>query len=116
MKDNVPDSEKAQYPYRGVLFSVDTGNKIDNVTVVASARDVGNFGAGYIAGNNGLTWGTARLGYDALQSNQQGTFTTEGQTTQQAQRVGHNVGYQKYIKRQAEIYKSQSSNPLRGPK
>jgi hypothetical protein len=92
MKDNVPDSEKAQYPYRGVLFSVDTGNKIDNVTVVASARDVGNFGAGYIAGNNGLTWGTARLGYDALQSNQQGTFTTEGQTTQQAQRVGHNVG------------------------
>jgi hypothetical protein len=68
------------------LFSVDTGDKTDNVTVIASARDIGNFGAGYIAGNNGLTWGTARLGFDALQSKQQGTFATEGQTTQMAQK------------------------------
>ncbi len=113
---DIPKDERAAYTYRGVLFSVDTGDKKDNVGVFASARDVGNFGAGYIAGNNGLTWGTARLGFDALQSKQQGTFATEGQTTQQAQRVGHNVGYKKYTDRRVEVYRSQSSNPLRGPK
>ena len=116
MEGNVPDSEKTQYAYRGVLFSIDTGDKADNVAVVASARDIGNFAAGYIAGNNGLTWGTSRLGFDTLQSKQQGTFATEGQTTQQAQRVGHNVGFKKYIDRRVEVYKTQSSNPLRGPK
>ncbi|MDQ0478293.1 RHS repeat-associated protein [Chryseobacterium sp. MDT2-18] len=105
-----------QYSYRGVLFSVDTGDKTDNVSVIASARDIGNFGAGYIAGNNGLTWGTARLGFDALQSKQQGTFATEGQTTQMAQKIGHTLGHKNYDSRRAAVYKSQSSNPLRGPK
>ncbi|WP_336687738.1 RHS repeat-associated core domain-containing protein [Chryseobacterium bernardetii] len=127
-KTNGPDGEAGgtdkrpegmtvtQYTYRGVLFSVDTGDKTDNVTVIASARDIGNFGAGYIAGNNGLNWGTARSGFDALQSVQDGKLSTEGQTTQQAQRVGHNVGYKKYNDRRVNTYKSQSSNPLRGPK
>ena len=92
MNGNVPDDQKTQYTYRGVLFSVDTGDKTDNVGVVASARDIGNFGAGYIAGNNGLTWDTARLGFDALQSKQEGKLSTEGKPTQQAQKVGHNVG------------------------
>ncbi|MFY7815530.1 MAG: RHS repeat-associated core domain-containing protein, partial [Chryseobacterium taeanense] len=86
-----------QYTYRGVLFSLDTGNKTDNVAVIASARDIGNFGAGYIAGNNGLSWGMARLGFDALQSKQEGKLATEGQTTQQAQKVGFNVGRQVWI-------------------
>ncbi|WP_330746901.1 DUF6443 domain-containing protein [Chryseobacterium sp. CP-77] len=105
-----------QYTYRGLLFSVNTGDKTDNVTVIASARDIGNFGAGYIAGNNGLTWGTGRLGFDALQSWQQRSFATEGQTTQMAQKVGHSLGYKKYTERRVNAYKSQSSNPLRGPK
>ena len=112
----IPKEERAAYTYRGVLFSVDTGDKADNVAVVASARDVGNFAAGYIAGNNGLTWGTGRLGFDALQSWQQGGLATEGQTTQQAQKVGHTLGHKNYNNRRAAVYKSQSSNPLRGPK
>lgn len=116
MKDNVPKDKMTAYTYRGVLFSADTGDKTDNVSVIASARDIGNFGAGYIAGNNGLTWGTARGGFDALQSAQDGKLSTEGQTSQQAQRAGHNVGYKKYNDRRVNTYKSQSSNPLRGPK
>ncbi|ALR29631.1 hypothetical protein ATE47_03405 [Chryseobacterium sp. IHB B 17019] len=112
----IPKEERAAYTYRGVLFSVDTGDKADNVAVVASARDVGNFAAGYIAGNNGLTWGTGRLGFDALQSWQQGGLATEGQTTQQAQKVGHTLGHKNYNNRRAAVYKTQSSNPLRGPK
>ena len=113
---NIPDNQKNQYKYRGVLFSVDTADKTDNVSVIASARDIGNFGAGYIAGNNGLTWGAARAGFDTLQSAQQGQLATEGQTTQQAQKIGHNVGIKKYRERKASYYKNQSSNPLRGPK
>ena len=99
-----------------MLFSVDTGGKTDNVTVIASARDIGNFGAGYIAGNNGLTWGTGRFGFDTLQSWQQRAFASEGQTTQMAQKIGHTLGHKKYDSRRATVYKSQSSNPLRGPK
>ncbi|MCJ8155560.1 RHS repeat-associated core domain-containing protein [Chryseobacterium sp. SSA4.19] len=113
---DMPSDEAQKYRYRGVLFSIDTGDKADNVGVVASARDIGNFAAGYIAGNNGLTWGTARLGYDTLESKQQGTFATEGQTTQQAQKVGHTLGHKNYNNRRAAFYKSKSSNPLRGPK
>lgn len=64
---------------------------------MASARDVGNFGAGYIAGSNGLGWAEARLGFDALQSKQQGAFVTEGQTTQMAQKVGYNLGHQVWV-------------------
>ncbi|SIT25258.1 RHS repeat-associated core domain-containing protein [Chryseobacterium ureilyticum] len=112
----IPKEERAAYTYRGVLFSVDTGDKADNVAVIASARDGGNFAAGYIAGNNGLTWGTGRLGFDALQSWQQGGLATEGQTTQQAQKVGHTLGHKNYNNRRAAVYKTQSSNPLRGPK
>ncbi|MCB4234735.1 hypothetical protein LDL59_05410 [Kaistella anthropi] len=82
-----PAAARNEIPsYRGVLFSVDTGDKKDNVSVVASARDIGNFGAGYIAGSNGLGWAEARLGFDTLQSYQEGKLSTEGKTTQQAQK------------------------------
>jgi len=113
---DIPKDERAAYTYRGVLFSVDTGDKTDNISVIASARDIGNFGAGYIAGNNGLTWGTGRLGFDALQSWQQGGLATEGQTTQMAQKIGHTLGHKKYNDRREAVYKTQSSNLLRGPK
>lgn len=38
------------------------------ITVYSSARDIGNMMAGYIAGCKGLTWGMARMGFDAYQS------------------------------------------------
>ncbi|SDI87545.1 RHS repeat-associated core domain-containing protein [Chryseobacterium taeanense] len=112
----IPKDQRAAYTYRGVLFSVDTGDKTDNVSVIASARDIGNFAAGYIAGNNGLAWGVARLGFDGLQSTQEGKLATEGQTTQQAQKVGHNVGYKKYNDRSTQRAIQRAKNPFLGPK
>lgn len=40
----------------------------DGQPVYASARDVGNIAAGYVAGNNGLSWELTRLGCDMYQS------------------------------------------------
>ncbi|MFZ1288494.1 MAG: RHS repeat-associated core domain-containing protein [Melioribacteraceae bacterium] len=72
-----------QYFYRG---SVSGGGKI------GSARDFGNIGAGIVAGRNYLPWGVARIGFDGYQSYRSGKITTEGITTQKAQRIGHNIG------------------------
>ena len=48
--------------YRGMPISMES----DEITF-SSARDIGNIMAGYVAGRNGLTWGMARLGFDAYQ-------------------------------------------------
>jgi hypothetical protein len=53
----------AQYMYRGMLFRDDHGH-----TLFASARDIGNYSAGYIAGVSGQTLGASRKAFDALES------------------------------------------------
>ncbi|WP_394330835.1 RHS repeat-associated core domain-containing protein [Chryseobacterium gregarium] len=113
---NMSEENAQKYMYRGLLFSVDTGNKTDNVSTIASGRDIGNFEAGYIAGNSGYPWGISRIPMDALESYQKGTLATEGQTTQQAQKVGHNVGYKKYNNRSTQREIQRSKNPFLGPK
>ena len=82
---------KTQYKYRGMPFK-----NADGETVYASARDIGNYGAGYIAGKTGLDWSSARMGFDALESYQNSRLSTEGMTTQRAERLGYNAGTQKY--------------------
>lgn len=99
---------EAQYRYRGMPLS---GVKMvgkstsDNKTIIyGSARDVGNLAAGYIAGINGLLWQEARLGFDGLESWQHlkdnfptwPSWKTEGQPTQQAQRIGWKNGWSVY--------------------
>jgi hypothetical protein len=59
---------------------------------IGSARDFGNIGAGIVAGRKGLSWSRARVGFDALESWQKKTITSEAIPTQKAQRVGHNIG------------------------
>ncbi|MGY6744903.1 MAG: RHS repeat-associated core domain-containing protein [Cecembia sp.] len=59
-----------------------------------SARDFGNMGAGIVAARKGLSWGVARLGFDALQSIQERGIATEGVPTQSAQKVGFSIGSQ----------------------
>ena len=82
--ENRPEGmSREQYVYRG---SVTSSGKI------GSARDFGNIGAGIVAGRNGLGWGDARLGFDGLQSTQEGRLATEGVPTQKAQRLGYNIG------------------------
>ncbi|MGP1500491.1 MAG: RHS repeat domain-containing protein [Bergeyella cardium] len=81
------------YHYRGMPFQ----------GKIASARDIGNFAAGYIAGIYGLSWNQARFGFDALETRQiRGIIETiqfypfnkvsEGQPTQRAERAGYNLG------------------------
>ncbi|WP_277639211.1 RHS repeat domain-containing protein [Bacteroides graminisolvens] len=80
-----------QYHYRGMPLKDANGN-----TVYGSARDVGNYGAGYVAGKTGLSWSTARAGFDALESYQKGHLSTEGLPSQRAQRAGYNEGTKQY--------------------
>ena len=41
--------------------------KSDGTQVYATARDAGNYSAGYIAGINDLSWGAARAGFNGLE-------------------------------------------------
>ncbi len=86
-----------QHFYRGMPFG-DVSNISnphgENVTTYATARDYGNIAAGFVAGRSGLSWGDARLGFDALQSYQQRDIATEGATSQAAQKIGHQAGLQ----------------------
>lgn len=63
--------------------------------VFASARDVGNIGAGLIAGRNGLSWIEARAGLDAVQKIQECSWSAqETSSTQMGERLGYRVGLQ----------------------
>ena len=72
------------YYHRGMqLGTTQGGNRI-----FGSARDVGNYAAGYAAGKNGLWWSFARLGFDIFQSITSKKFVQEGQESQAAQIKG----------------------------
>ena len=84
INDRTAGTSRQQHVYRGSVTS--TGK-------IGSARDFGNVGAGIVAGRTGYNWGESRMGFDALQSFQEGRWgATEGVPTQKAQRVGHNIG------------------------
>jgi hypothetical protein len=92
-----------QYRYRGM--SVEGVNGIGNqdgaVTTFASARDIGNVGAGYVAGSNGESWGMTRIALDGYQNRKsifKGSFKPEGIPTQLAEKVGFNLGHKNYEK------------------
>ena len=92
-RGDVPEGmTETQHHYRGSLFQGVDGINGGTTTTYASARDFGNVAAGYVAGKKGMSWGVARAGFDGLESYQEGRLATEGQPTQQAQRVGHSAG------------------------
>ncbi len=105
-----------QHHYRGMPFE----------GKIASARDIGNYSAGYVAGNYGQGWKASRKAFDALETKQKyGTWNvfkwrsweTEGQPTQLAQRAGHNVGYPIFKQRQFERQWQKATTPYQvGPK
>ncbi|GLB48420.1 hypothetical protein [Neptunitalea lumnitzerae] len=80
--------------YRGMPILGDKNGK----PIFASARDVGNIGAGLVAGKDGMSWSTARLGFDGLESYQQSGFSSESSSTQFGQKLGHRIGSQMYLK------------------
>ena len=69
---------------------------IDGRTVYASARDIGNYVAGYVSGRKGLTWNVTRLGFDCYQTGIKnaikGNWNPENNVSQSAQRLGFNDG------------------------
>ena len=80
--------------YRGMPLLGEKNGK----QIFGSARDVGNIGAGLVAGRSGMGWSTARLGYDGLQSYQEGQFAQESTSTQFGQKLGHRIGTQMHQK------------------
>lgn len=76
--------------YRGMPIS----ETQDGQPVYASARDVGNIAAGYVARHNGLSWILTRIGCDLYQSyvtsrnNHKFTIDLEGPSTTLAQFYG----------------------------
>ena len=75
--------------YRGMQIG-ETG---DGLPIYASARDIGNIGAGYIAAVNGLSWKQARKGFDVYQSHKSNRVVKEGISTQKAEVYGFRMGY-----------------------
>lgn len=73
---------------------------IDGNTVYASARDIGNYAAGYVSGRRGLSWTVTRLGFDGYQTGVKnvikGNWNPESNVSQSAQRLGFNAGIKQY--------------------
>ena len=61
-----------QYMYRGMPFKDQDGR-----IYYATARDIGNYSAGYVAGTAGQGWVASRKAFDALESLQQGIPSKE---------------------------------------
>ena len=87
-----------QYSYRGMPFTDENGNKF-----IASARDIGNYSAGYMAGISGQGWEASRAAFDALESVQNGRFSTEDMVSQAAEKAGFDRGHKKYWQQQYEV-------------
>jgi len=51
-KRSKDENNNVNYFYRGMPF----GSKKDGTKVYASARDIGNYSAGYMAGKEGFSW------------------------------------------------------------
>ena len=82
--DGRQGNDLVTYHHRGMqLGTTQGGNRR-----FGSARDVGNYAAGYAAGKNGLSWSLTRLGFDGFQSKTSGKLVQEGPESQAAQIKG----------------------------
>ncbi|UEG55318.1 hypothetical protein LLH06_10135 [Mucilaginibacter daejeonensis] len=93
------------YFYRGMYFNGVHGYDNNGITTYTSARDIGNFAAGYVAGLNYLDWFHARLGFDFLQSWQDKRFSSEGISTQAAEFSGFIHGQKALIEKYKRLFK-----------
>jgi RHS repeat-associated protein len=89
-----------QYTYRGMSVENVTGvgNQDGSIPTYASARDIGNVAAGYIAGSNGISEPRTRLAFDLLETVQKGKISFEGLPTTQAENVGYKLGFKIFEK------------------
>ncbi|NDV84258.1 DUF6443 domain-containing protein [Bacteroides sp. 51] len=82
------DMEPTEYYYRGTYL----GETKDRKPVYSSARDIGNMGAGFIAGRHDIPWSLARIPFDLLESYQNKRPSIEGMSTQNAEYYGWQWG------------------------
>lgn len=100
--------------YRGMPI----GKTANNITIYASARDIGNYAAGYMAGVNGIPYTYARFAFDAYQIFSTMKPEIEGISTQNAERLGWERGYKEapLVKKAAVIlirsFLGRTVNPL----
>ena len=85
--------------YRGMQIS----STNDGVKIFASARDVGNIAAGFVAAVNGAVWPLSRICFDGLESIQRHRKTTDGLSTQFAEALGYNIGLYVYTQKRVSI-------------
>lgn len=88
------------------------GETTEGATIIASARDIGNMTAGYVAAANKLPWTMARLGFDAYQIFTNGKF--EQASTTNAEWIGWKLGYTNtsYFEKGINYWKSIINAPL----
>ena len=77
-----------KHHYRAMPINAFDGNS----TKIATARDIGNYAAGFIAGSNGLTWDKTRAMFNRVQGNLI-TSQQEPMVSTEAQFMGFIHGY-----------------------
>lgn len=85
----VDGMNKTQHHYRAMPINVFDGSG----TKIATARDIGNYAAGFVAGSNGLSWGQTRTMFDRVQGNLISS-RPEPKVSTSAQYTGYQWGYQ----------------------
>ncbi len=97
------------YPFGGIIADISwgrdvqkrlfNGKELDASNTLywydygASARDVGNIAAGYIAASNGISWIATRMAFDLYQSITDRRWSPEGFSSQNAQLLGWKWGF-----------------------
>lgn len=71
--------------------------------IFASARDVGNIAAGFVAAVNGVIWPLSRTCFDGLESIQKNRNVSEGISTQFAEALGYTIGIYVYTQKRVSI-------------
>ena len=77
---------RKKYHNRGMVVS------IKNEKTIASARDIGNYIAGYLSGLKGLSWVTACIGFDAYNMISNKELNGDSKVSREAERAGYRDG------------------------
>ena len=91
MPSGLNKDDRTRYQYRGMRVDGIAG--IGEGVVYGSARDIGNYAAGYMAGSRGLSWLVTRVGFDAYQSMGTKTVQRESIVSREPQKMGYWYGF-----------------------
>ena len=98
-KNKSHDDNKNERNYRGMPIRLP-----DKGTTFISARDLGNYAAGYVWGYHGNNWISTRMAFDAYQIYDSQKLKVEGVSSQNAQKEGWKKGFSVFLKKLIPIY------------